>query len=98
MPRLGTWHAEAPLGDLEAGADVCVGPTLDGGVYLVALAAPQPDVLAALPDAQAVLAAAQGASLEVGLLRPERALRTGDDRRALLADPLLAPEVRAALG
>ena len=103
MPRLSAWHAEAPLGDLAAGADLAIGPTLDGGVYLVALAAPHPDVVdTALaadspPLSAAVLAAAGAAGLEAGLLRPERAVRTDGDRRALLADPLLAPDVRAAL-
>lgn len=97
MPRLGDWHIEAPLADLREGADAAVGATLDGGVYLVALAAPQSRLLDALPMAAHVLAAAAELELEIGLLRPERALRSEDDRRALLADPLLAPEVRRAL-
>jgi glycosyltransferase A (GT-A) superfamily protein (DUF2064 family) len=98
MPRLGRWHAEATLEDLAEGADAAIGPTLDGGVYLLALAAEQPALLAAVPEGgQAVMAAAGQAGLEIGLLRPEHAVRTTDDRRALLADPLLPAEVRAAL-
>jgi glycosyltransferase A (GT-A) superfamily protein (DUF2064 family) len=98
MPRFGRWHAEAPLQDLAEGADAAVGPTLDGGVYLLALAAAQPALVEAARDGgQAVMAAAGEAGLELGLLRPERAVRTADDWRALLADPLLPAEVRAAL-
>jgi hypothetical protein len=97
MPRLGAWHAEAVLGDLEAGTDVAIGPTLDGELYLLALAADQPAILAAMPDRHAVFEAAGEASLYMGLLRPERAARTAEDRRALLVDPLLPPEVREAL-
>ena len=97
LPRLTSWHAQAPLEDLAAGADVAIGPTLDGGIYLLALAAPQPELLDSLESGATLLATAGRLGLEAGLLRPERAIRTEDDRRALLADPLLPAEVRAAL-
>ena len=100
MPRLGEIHAQGLREDLEHGADLVLGATLGGGWYLVALAAPQPDVLAAwaAPYRGAELLGVAGAAgLEVGLLRHERALESDSDRRALLADPLLAPEVRDAL-
>jgi hypothetical protein len=97
MPRLTAWHAAAPLGDIAAGADVAIGPTLDGGLYLLALAAPQPRLLDVRASGHSLLATAGELGLEAGLLRPERAVRTENDRRALLADPLLPAEVRAAL-
>jgi hypothetical protein len=44
------------------------------------------------------LAAIHQAGLEVGLLRAERGLRRPDDVSAALADPLVDPQLRAALG
>jgi len=99
-PRLGAEHAAAALGDLAAGAASVFGPALDGGAYLVGLAEPVADLLllpagpAGLPRA---LELARGLGHEVGLLRHERALATPDDAAAFVADPLLAPELRAAL-
>jgi glycosyltransferase A (GT-A) superfamily protein (DUF2064 family) len=103
-PRLGAAHAAAALSDLATGCDAVVGTTLDGDWYLAALAAPRPDLLALAPDRAArpdgfgrMLATAHALGAEVGVLRHERALRTPDDMAAHLADPLLAPELRAAL-
>lgn len=97
MPRLGEPHRRAAVDDLQGGADVAIGPTFDGGVYLLALAGPRPEVLAAFPDGTAMMAAAREQRLEIGLLRPERAIRTLDDRRALIADPLVAAQIRTLL-
>ena len=73
---------------------------LDGGAYLVALAAPEPELLA-LPPAPAGLARAledvRDRGQEIGLLRHERRLATPDDAAAYLADPLLGADVREAL-
>jgi hypothetical protein len=99
-PRVGAGHAAGALEDLAAGAAMVFGPALDGGAYLVALAPPLPARIelpagpAGLPRA---LEAARGSGREIGLLRHERALAGPDDAAAFLADPLLAPELRAAL-
>lgn len=106
-PGLLRWraaHAAGALDDLADGCDVSVGPVFDGGLYLLALARAQP-ALWELPDdgwhaanaSVQVLAAAQAAGLQTGLLRPERGLRTPADVRAALADPLLDEELAAVL-
>ncbi|MGO9976614.1 MAG: DUF2064 domain-containing protein [Solirubrobacteraceae bacterium] len=105
LPRLRRAHADAALGDLEAGCDVVLGPAYDGGFYLVGIPRPVPRLFA-LPeltwrsaDAMTMaLAAAREAHLEVGLLRAERALHRPGDLRAALADPLLPDGVARALG
>jgi len=96
LPRLRDDHAEAAMGDLEAGCDVVLGPAIDGGLYLVAVARPMPRLFALpeqiwrSPDAMAIgLSAARDAELEVGILRAERTLHRPADVRAMLADPLV---------
>ena len=106
-PVLPLWrseHADGALGDLAQGCDVTVGPVYDGGFYLVGLARPVaalftvPDEAWSGPDAMGlVLAVAHQARLEAGMLRAERGLRRAADVRAALADPLVAPELRAIL-
>jgi hypothetical protein len=95
LARLRPEHASAALGDLAAGCELTVGPVIDGGLYLLGLARPLAE-LATVPDeawsgpeamSTALQAAAQ-AGFELGLLRPERALRHRGDVRAALADPL----------
>lgn len=107
-PELPCWrapHAAAALGDLDAGCGVSVGPVFDGGLYLMALARPVPELLERVDDswsgAEAMglaLAAAHETGLEVGLLRAERGLRRQADLRAALADPLLDGELAGVLG
>ncbi|HEY2636030.1 MAG TPA: DUF2064 domain-containing protein [Solirubrobacteraceae bacterium] len=103
-PRLGPAHAAAALEDLATGADFVIGPALDGGWYLLGLARPLPDLFALDPALWSsadvmplAIAAAQGAGLEVGLLRPEQPLRTPAQGRAALRDPLFPPEIAALL-
>jgi uncharacterized protein len=100
-PRVGRAHAAAARSDLEAGAGAVFGPALDGGAYLVGIADAVGDLLA-LPAGPAglprALETARAHGYEIGLLRHERALVTPDDAAAFLADPLLDPELRAALG
>jgi uncharacterized protein len=104
QPRLGPAHAAAALQDLATGADVVIGPALDGGWYLLGLARPLPDLFALDPDLWSsddvmplAISAAQGAGLEVGLLRPEQPLRTDAQARAARRDPLYPPEIAALL-
>jgi len=92
-PRLGSGHAAAALADLQAGCDVVYGPTLEGDWYLAALATPRLELLEGSP-----FGVAREHDVEVGVLRYERALRTGADGAAFLADPLTPADVRAALG
>jgi uncharacterized protein len=102
--RLGTGHARAALDDLAAGCDVAIGATLEGGWYLAGLREPRPELLTVAPEAwqreggiALVLERAAELGAEVGMLRHERLLVTPADAAALLADPLLPDELRAAL-
>lgn len=106
-PVLPAWrpeHADAVLDDLAAGCQVSVAPVFDAGLYLLAMARVVPAVLS-LPDETwdspdaigLVLAPVNEAGADVGLVRPERALRRPGDVEAALADPLLDAELRALL-
>jgi len=107
-PDLTRWrpgHATGALDDLAAGCDVALGPVIDGGFYLIAIARPTPTLFSLReqawrsPDVMAIaIAAAHNAGLEIGILRVERALHRPDDVRAALADPLLSPTFAAILG
>jgi 2-phospho-L-lactate guanylyltransferase (CobY/MobA/RfbA family) len=94
-PRLGPVHAYGVQADLDSGSGVVVGPTLDGGVYLVATRSPRPELIG--PGFPQVLELASAAGLEVGMLRHERRLTRPEDRDALLADPLIDEPLRAAI-
>jgi glycosyltransferase A (GT-A) superfamily protein (DUF2064 family) len=103
-PRLSAAHAAAALADLAAGCDVVVGATLEGGWYLAGLREPRPELLTVAPAGwgeeggfELVLRRAAGLGAEVGMLRHERLLVTPPDAAALLADPLLPADLRAAL-
>jgi glycosyltransferase A (GT-A) superfamily protein (DUF2064 family) len=106
-PEVPTWQPElaaALRGDLAAGCALSLGPVFDGGLYLLAVAEPSAALaaLAALdlagPGAMTdLIALARREAWDVGLLRAERGLRRARDVRALLADPLTDPELRALL-
>jgi glycosyltransferase A (GT-A) superfamily protein (DUF2064 family) len=106
-PDLPVWHedhASAALDDLAAGCQIALGPVFDGGLYLLVMARPLPALLSRPvrewrgADALGIaFAAAHRAGLEAGMLRAERGLRTPEDVRAALADPLLDPELRGLL-
>jgi glycosyltransferase A (GT-A) superfamily protein (DUF2064 family) len=96
LPRLRDDHASAAIADLRAGCDVVLGPAIDGGLYLIAVARPIPKLFALpeqtwrSPDAMTIgLSAVRDAELEVGILRAERTLHRPADVRAMLADPLM---------
>jgi uncharacterized protein len=103
LPRFRADHAAAALDDLASGCDVVLGPAIDGGLYLVGIARPLPELFA-LPEQAwrndvmgVALTAIRDVGFEVGILRAERALHRPADVRAALADPLLPPDVGAIL-
>lgn len=103
LPRLRVTHARGALDDLAAGCDVVLGPAIDGGLYLVGIARPLPELFA-LPEQAwrsdvmgVALTAIRDGGFEVGILRAERALHRPADVRAALADPLVPAEVAAIL-
>jgi uncharacterized protein len=104
LPQFRADHASATLEDLDAGCDVVFGPVIDGGLYLIGISRPLPSLFALpeqawrSPDVMMLgVAAAREAGLEIGILRPERALHRPADVRAALADPLVPEEVRRIL-
>jgi glycosyltransferase A (GT-A) superfamily protein (DUF2064 family) len=103
LPRWRKAHAAGALDDLHAGCDVVLGPAVDGGLYLVGIARPLPELFA-LPEQAwrndvmgVALTAIRDVGFEVGILRAERALHRPADVRAALADPLLPAEIGAIL-
>jgi glycosyltransferase A (GT-A) superfamily protein (DUF2064 family) len=103
LPRLRGAHAAGALDDLRSGCDVVLGPAIDGGLYLVGIARPLPELFA-LPEQAwrndvmgVALTAIRDVGFEVGILRAERALHRPADVRAALADPLLPEDVAAIL-
>jgi glycosyltransferase A (GT-A) superfamily protein (DUF2064 family) len=103
LPRFRTAHATAALDDLKAGCDVVLGPAIDGGLYLVGIARPLPELFA-LPERAwrndvmgVALTAIRDVGYEVGILRAERAMHRPPDVRAALADPLLPGDIAAIL-
>jgi len=103
LPRFRTAHATGALDDLNAGCDVVLGPAIDGGLYLVGIARPLPELFA-LPEQAwrndvmgVALTAIRDVGFEVGILRAERALHRPADVRAALADPLLPGDIGSIL-
>jgi rSAM/selenodomain-associated transferase 1 len=89
---------------LDAGHDVVIGPALDGGYYLIALARPTPEMFDIDPDRwggplvlAATITAAEAAGLRVGLLPALRDLDTPKDAHALRADPAMPAAITALL-
>jgi len=99
VPGLSDQHRVAACDDLAAGVLLSSAPSGDGTPFLVALARPEPQLLALVGapfDRVAGAAIALGGSL--GMLRAERRLATLADARAVRADPLAPPELRDLLG
>lgn len=101
VPRLSAAHAAVARLDLDEGVDVDFGPTFAGGLYLVAMREPRPELLPPRWDEPGAFAGAirlgHEAGLEMGWLRMERTVGTAADRAALRADPLVEPGIRALL-
>jgi glycosyltransferase A (GT-A) superfamily protein (DUF2064 family) len=104
VPHLGDAHAEGALDDLRDGIDVTVGPSANGGYYLIGLREPHDavfDLDASVWGGSQVLVktleVAARAGLTFAMLRSERHLDDEADARAMLADPLTPPDVVAAL-
>jgi len=102
MPLLTRSHAREAEFALRH-ADVCFGPALDGGYWLVGLSRPCPELFAlseAWGGAQVLersLALARSAGLSAGLLGLERDLDDPSDARALLEEPGLPAQVAGLL-
>ena len=99
-PTIGRRQFDAALAVLGEGRDVAIGPALDGGYYLIALARPLPELFAIPASAWGgdqvlglTLRAARDAGLRVGLIEPARDLDTPEDAEALLEDGDLPDEV-----
>jgi uncharacterized protein len=93
-PTLRRRHAHVALEALAGGADVCFGPAVDGGYYLVAMRRASPDIFrlpAEMWGGPAVLEEsvrrARRAGLEVAQIDPERDLDDVRDARAVVSDP-----------
>jgi glycosyltransferase A (GT-A) superfamily protein (DUF2064 family) len=104
LPRLRPQHARGALDDLSSGCDVVLGPAIDGGLYMVAIARPLPKLFSLpeqawrSPDVMTMgIAAAREVGLEIGILRAERALHRPADVRAALADPLFPENIARIL-
>ena len=103
MPMLRERDGEAAAEQFDGGADVVLGPALDGGYWLVGLARPVSELfeLGAEWGGQRVLERtleiASGLGLRVGLLDERRDLDDPEDARALLADPALPDGVAGVL-
>lgn len=104
LPTLRARHARAALDDLAAGCDASIGPTADGGYYLIALREPHPELFALPPAAwggpqvfELTIAAASEAGLELGMLRLEIDLDTPSDAHWLLLDTALPEDIAAIL-
>jgi rSAM/selenodomain-associated transferase 1 len=103
MPVLTRAHAREAEAVLRGGADVAVGPALDGGYWMVGLARPAPDVFdlggewggAAVLERSLERCAEAG--LRVELLGMQRDLDDAADARALAAHPRLPPAVAEIL-
>jgi hypothetical protein len=98
VPGLSAVHRAGALDDLRAGVLLSTAASDDGTPFLVALSRPDPRLLAVIgAPFEEVGAAAVALGGELGMLRTERRLTSVADARAVLADPLAPPELRALL-
>jgi glycosyltransferase A (GT-A) superfamily protein (DUF2064 family) len=98
VPALSDHHLQAALDDLAAGVLLSTAATGDGTPFLVALSRPAPELLALVgAPFNELLATAVRLDGELGMIRAERRLATLADARAVQADPLTPPDLRALL-
>jgi hypothetical protein len=98
VPGLSAVHLAGALDDLRAGVLLSTAASDDGTPFLVALSRPDPRLLAVVGGSfEDVGGAAVALGGELGMLRTERRLTSVADARAVLADPLAPPELRALL-
>jgi hypothetical protein len=98
VPALGAAHRDAIADDLAAGVLLSSAASGDGTPFLMALSSGDPELLALIGvPFNDLVAAALARGGELGMLRAERRLASIGDGRALLADPLTPPELRALL-
>ena len=87
MPHLPLWRLRDALTHLHHGADAVLGPTDQGGWYLLGLRAPVSDLLGVLPTcgepATGLVRAARSAELRLATLPPWFGVRTLAELRAL---------------
>ena len=90
MPALDQRLARAALEDLAAGCDLALGAAHDARPYILAVARPDPELLALVERSLdgGVLSAFAERGVTLGLLRHERRLASAGDARALAIDPL----------
>jgi hypothetical protein len=98
VPALDHRLARAALDDLAAGCDIVLGAAHDARPYILAVARPDPELLALVERSLdgGVLGAFAEDGVTLGMLRHERRLASAGDARALAIDPL-APADLAAL-
>ncbi len=98
VPALSAVHLAAVRGDLADGVLLSSAATGDGTPFLVALSHPKPELLALVGASfNDVLATAARLGGTLGMVRAERRLSSVGDARALLADPITSPDLRALL-
>ena len=86
-----------PLEDLAAGCEIALGAAHDARPYLLAVARPDPELLALVERSLdgGILGAFAERGVTLGMLRHERRLASAGDARALAIDPLAPPDLAA---
>jgi hypothetical protein len=98
VPALSAIHLAAVRDDLADGVLLSSASTGDGTPFLIALSRPEPQLLALVgAPFNDILATAAQLNGTLGMLRAERRLSSIGDARALQADPLTPPDLRALL-
>ena len=98
VPALSAVHLAAVRDDLADGVLLSSAATGDGTPFLVALSHPEPELLALVgAPFNDILTTAARLGGTLGMLRAERRLSSVGDARALQADPITPPDLRALL-
>ena len=99
MPALDARLAVTALEDLAAGCDIVLGAAHDARPYILAVARPDPALMALVERSLdgGVLGAFAERGVTLGMLRHERRLASAADARALAIDPFAPPDLAALL-